>query len=121
MRQVIDVSAYANRLNRENDKYDKEMARRRREAKDEAERIASLLRSQDPEITQIWGFGSVFEDSRPFSENSDIDLALEGGNYFKAFKIVERSSFKIDLIDITDKDDSFASLIRKHGKPLVSI
>ena len=119
MRQTISISACANRLLKENEKYDKEMTRRRMEAKNEAVRIAALLRSQDPKITRIWGFGSVFENSRPFSANSDIDLAIEGGDYFKAFKIVERSSFKIDLIDITEKYDSFASHIRKHGTNLV--
>lgn len=121
MRQTINISVYANRLLNENKKYDKEMAHRQLEAKEEAARLAALIRSRDPKVTRIWGFGSVFENSRPFSANSDIDLALEGGDYFEAFKIVERSSFKIDLIDITEKYDSFASHIRKNGTNLVII
>jgi len=121
MRQAINISAYANRLLNENEKYDREMTRRRLAAKKEASRIAVLLKAKDPKIKHIWGYGSVFENSRPFSANSDIDLAIEGGDYFKAFKIVERSSFKIDLIDITGTYDRFASNIRRHGKNLVNI
>jgi len=119
MKQTINISAYANRLLNENEKYDKEMTHRRLEAKEEAARIAALLKSQDPKITRIWGFGSVFENSRPFSANSDIDLALEGGDYFEAFKIIEKSTFKVDLIDITNQTDYFASLVREHGKALL--
>lgn len=119
MKQQSAVSDFANRLKHGNYKYDMEMLRRRTKAKAEAERLAALLISQFPEITQIWGFGSVFESRRPFSISSDIDLALEGGDYFAAYKIVEQSSFKVDLIDITGKNDRFASLIREYGVALL--
>ncbi len=115
MKQQNSMHDFANRLKQGNYKYEMDMLIRRKEAKAEAKRLAALLRSKIPEITQIWGFGSVFERDRPFSIASDIDLALEGGDYFTAFEIVNSSSFKVDLIDITDKNDRFASLIRKHG------
>lgn len=95
------------------------MAHRRQEAKIEAERLAEVIRFEIPDIKQLWGFGSVFEKSRPFTKNSDIDFAIEGGNFLTAFKIVERSSFKVDLIDITQKNDSFSAHIREHGKALL--
>ena len=119
MEQQSNVSDFAGRLKKENLKYDKEMIQHRQRAKTEAERLAGILISEIPEIKQIWGFGSVFENHRPFTKASDIDLALEGGNYFAAYKIVERSPFRVDLIDITYKRDKFSSLIRKHGTALL--
>ena len=114
-----NVHDYAKRLIQNNNLYDLAMLHRREEAKAEAERLAAYLLSKIPEITRIWGFGSVFDRNRPFSHNSDIDIAIEGGDYFKAYKIVEKSSFKVDLIDITGRKDKFASLIREHGSRII--
>ncbi len=119
MEQLNKMSDYAERLKLKNREHDLKMTRHRQEAKAEAERLAGIMISEIPEIRQIWGFGSVFESRRPFSETSDIDLALEGGNILTAHKIAERSSFKVDLVDITEKDDRFASLIREYGTALV--
>ena len=119
MEQYNSVYNYAERLKSGNHKYDIDILDRRKKAKAEAKRLAVLLISKIPDITKIWGFGSVFESNRPFSESSDIDLALEGGDFFAAFKIVDSSSFKVDLIDITEKYDVFATLIRKHGTNLL--
>lgn len=113
------VSEYAKRINQENKKHDENILYRREEAKTEAKKLVDALITEVPGIKQIWGFGSVFEENRPFTETSDIDLALEGGDYFAAFKLVEKSTFKVDLIDITNQTDNFASLVRKHGKALL--
>ena len=119
MEQHTSIYNYAKRLKTGNYKYDTDILHRREKAETEAKRLAVLLISRIPEITKIWGFGSVFESNKPFSEYSDIDLALEGGDFFAAFKIVENSSFKVDLIDITEKNDMFANLIREFGTNLL--
>ena len=119
MEQDSSIYNYAKRLKTGNYKYEIDIVHRREKAVSEAKRLAVLLISRIPKITKIWGFGSVFESNRPFSESSDIDLALEGGDFFAAFKIVENSSFKVDLIDITGKNDMFANLIREYGTNLL--
>ena len=67
MKQQNSMLDFANRLKQGNYKYEMDMLIRRKEAKAEAKRLAALLRSKIPEITQLWGFGSVFERDRPFS------------------------------------------------------
>jgi hypothetical protein len=47
--------------------------------------------------------------------DSDIDLAVEGGDILKLISIAEASSFSVDLIDITDCDDEFARLLRESA------
>ena len=118
MESSFDVSRMADRLKHNNIEHEREMADLRRKAGIEAERLVHLLKLEIPDIVKLWGFGSVFESHRPFTESSDIDLAFEGGSYFEAYKIVEKSSFRVDLIDITGKNDNFASLIRSRGKLL---
>jgi predicted nucleotidyltransferase len=114
----FDLKAVAKRINEENRKEDERAALRRSEAHVEARRIAELLRMKDPGIRTIWGFGSTFEDSRPYRLDSDIDLAIEGGDILKLFSITEDSRFKIDLIDITGRDDGFAKMLRENGTRL---
>ena len=57
----------------------KKLGNLRREARIEAERLAREIGGADPSVRKIWGFGSVFEEGRPFREDSDIDLASDGG------------------------------------------
>lgn len=120
MKQQNRAHDFAKRLNQHNYQYDTEMVLLREEAKAEAKRLSAAIKSRIPGVSIIWGFGSVFEKNRPFSKTSDIDLALEGGDFFAVYRIVEQSSFKVDLIDITGKNDRFASLIRKNGVNLLT-
>jgi hypothetical protein len=73
------------------------------------------MRDSDPSITRIWGLGSTFEEFRPYRMDSDIDLAVEGGDILSLLSITEDSSFKVDLIDLTGRDDGFARLARERG------
>jgi hypothetical protein len=110
-----DIESIAGRINEENRGEDERAAARRIAAQAEAARIAAALRSGDPAIRRVWGFGSVFEASRRFRMDSDIDLAIEGGDLYRAVSVVGNSSFKVDVIDITDSSDSFAQLVREQG------
>jgi hypothetical protein len=47
--------------------------------------------------------------------DSDIDIAVEGGDILKLVPITEASSFSVDLLDISGADDEFARLVRAHG------
>ena len=112
---MIDVRAAAERLNALNRKETAAREARKHEADKEGRRLALLLGRSDGQVRRVWGFGSAFETDRPFRLDSDIDLAVEGGDYPALCRIVEGSSFAVDLIDLSGRNDPFAALIRERG------
>lgn len=115
MESKPDAALYAPRLNAMNRKHAEEMAKRRDAARAEAKRIAVLFHERLPGLEAVWAFGSAFEESKPFTEVSDIDLAIEGGDLIEAVKIAFSSHFKVDVIDITGCSDYFARMVRSYG------
>jgi hypothetical protein len=111
----FDTEAAARRIKLANRKEDEKTAERRIAAFEEARRISAEFRAKDSSICRIWGFGSVFETYRPFRMDSDIDLALEGGDIAKLLSTAEDSNFKVDLIDISGCEDDFARGFRARG------
>ena len=61
------------------------------------------------------GLHSAFEARHPFRMDSDIDLALEGGDILRLLSAAQDSAFKVDFVDISDSDDQFARWIRERG------
>ena len=114
----FDIEAAARRINESNRKEDEMTAALRTAAREEARRMAAELRARDPNIRAIWGFGSAFEAYRPFRMDSDIDLALEGGDIARLVSTAEDSAFKVDLVDISGCEDEFARGIRERGTSL---
>lgn len=114
----FNVDEVVQRFNEENDRENRRLLERRAAAEREGIRLAERLREADPNIRRIWGFGSVFEISRPFTFDSDIDLAIEGGDILTLYSVTEDSSFDVDLVDITESKDGFARMIRERGKLL---
>jgi hypothetical protein len=90
---------------------------RREQGRREAERLAREIGAADPSVMTIWGFGSVFEKWRNFREDSDLDLAAEGGTS-KAWKISQTSDWKVDWVELENQDPDFAEQIRKKGTVL---
>lgn len=117
---MIDLQAAAERLNGLNRAADAAAAERKREAAAEGLRLARLIGGSDPGVEKVWGFGSVYEEGRPFTMDSDIDLAVEGGELFSLLRLAERSPFKVDLIDIGGRSDGFAALLRSRAVLLYS-
>lgn len=111
----FDIEAAARRINEENRKEDERAAARRMAAQIEAWRLAAEFRAADATIRQVWCFGSTFDMSRPYRVDSDIDIAVEGGDILKLVLIAEASNFPVDLIDIADSRDEFARLVREYG------
>jgi predicted nucleotidyltransferase len=118
MNKKPDAALYAPRLNAMNRSHREEMAKRRDAARAEADRIAALFHAELQGLETVWAFGSAYENSKPFTEHSDIDLAIEGGNIIEAVKIAHASPFKVDVIDITGCSDDFARMIRIYGTRL---
>ena len=115
MTDLNNISQYADRINLSNKKYNKEISVFKKKLENEASRIARELYDASLGIEKIWGFGSVFEDKKIITPESDIDLAIEGGDYFSALKISGRSMYKVDLLDISGKNDYFSDAVRKYG------
>ncbi len=110
-----ELRQYAKRLTTLNRAHDEAMKRRREEARNEALRLANLLYEALPGLKAVYGFGSVFEPRRPFTERSDIDLAIEGGELIDAVKICLKSPFPVDVVDITDPADPISRDIRERA------
>ena len=114
----FDIGAVARRFNEENRAEDAKAAARREAARVEARRLAAAMRAKDSGIRAIFGFGSTFEETRPYRMDSDIDLAIEGGDILRLLSVTEDSAFSVDLIDITGAEDEFAREIRARGMRL---
>lgn len=114
----FDFLAAVRRISAANRRNTEVSAVRRIEAQAEGARLAVELSLADSGIQKIWGFGSTFEDALPFTLNSDIDLAVEGGSLLGLYRIAERSAFPVDLVDITSATDAFAERVRSRGRLL---
>jgi predicted nucleotidyltransferase len=111
----FSVDAAAARINRDNQAYRDAMLQRRDRAQGEARRYVQKLLQEHPGIRRVWGFGSTFEDGRPFGPSSDVDLAIEGGEGGFPSGLFETTEFSIDVLDISGQDDPFTRNIRTHG------
>ena len=114
----FDIDEAARIINKENARQEAFAAKQRKEAQKEGRRIAEAIKEADPEVREIWGFGSTFEEDRPYRLNSDIDLAVEGGDILKAWRIADKSGFKVDVVDIS-ANDRFTREVKKNGIRLV--
>lgn len=115
MNPAFDFDAAANRINDANRAENIMIERRRLEARSVAQTLAAAMRVADPAVRAVWGFGSTFEAGRPYRLDSDIDLAIEGGDLLSLLKIVENTAFAIDLVDVSDSDDEFSRIVRRFG------
>ena len=110
-----ELHRYADRLAALNRGHDEAVRRRREKAREEAQRLAGQLYARLSGLRGVYGFGSVFEPHRPFGECSDIDLAIDGGELIDAVRICRHSSFRVDVVDISDQDDPFARGVRERA------
>jgi predicted nucleotidyltransferase len=82
-------------------------------ARTEARRLAALL-SGLPGVARILLFGSSATGFN-FRLDSDIDLALQGGDVLEAMATAETSAFKVDIIDLEGSSSLFRRRIEKEG------
>jgi hypothetical protein len=90
------------------------LADRRDAARAHARELAQEIGAADQTVARIWGFGSTFDHRLRYSESSDIDLAVEGGS-LAAWKIAERSPWKVDWVELDDQDRSMVNAIISDG------
>ena len=87
---------------------------RRVAARAHAIELVQAIVAADPTVRRIWGFGSTFDERLRFRESSDIDLAVEGGS-LAAWRISQRSPWKVDWIELDDQDESMVRSIATRG------
>jgi len=88
---------------------------RRTRAQNFAGKLAKDLGNADPSVRAILGFGSTFETWRQYREDSDIDLALCGGNWSLLWSMLPKSEFSVSLIELDLQPESFAEQVRTQG------
>ena len=65
----------------------------------EACRLAERILREDSSARAVILFGSLAEDG-PRRKEFDIDLALDGGDLYKALDSVEDSAFDVDVVQL---------------------
>ncbi len=128
MRDTFDMDLLIQRIVKENRAELEKIEKRKLAAQALGKTIAQALQAADPEIKAVWGFGSTYEAGRPYRLDSDIDLAIEGGDILMAWQLAdrlakvaggsgsaqpERPPFLVDVIALSE--DPFSRMVRERG------
>jgi nucleotide-binding universal stress UspA family protein len=88
---------------------------RRVRAQEFARALARDLALVDPSVRMIVGFGSTFESWRQYRKDSDIDLALRGGDWGTLWSLIPRSEFAVSLVELDLQPDAFVEQVCAQG------
>ena len=113
----FDAESYASFWQNQNEAEKMRIEERIREALDEASRIAACL-IHEAEVEKVVLFGSLAESSVK-DEQFDIDLAVWGGNWFRAQEIGEKSSFNVDIVEYENLPPHLKKRIDTRGRFLM--
>ena len=109
------VAEAADRIRKRRLKREELLAERRQRARQLAAEVALNLGTADPTIDKIYGFGSTFESWRKYRMDSDIDLAIVGGDWSKAMSRIPACEFEVSLIELELQNTEFIEYVRAHG------
>ena len=88
------------------------------EAETKARNAGAAARlAADPSVHRILFFGSA-STGRGFRFDSDIDLAVEGGDILAHRAVAEGSTFAVDVIDILALPEPMRELLEPEGELL---
>lgn len=93
----FDPERYAAGIRVANERERKAIDERMQRARSEAQRLAERIKASDSAVRAVYLFGSVAEGSASRID-FDIDLALEGGDTYKALDLTETSDFEVDVV-----------------------
>jgi predicted nucleotidyltransferase len=111
----MDVLKAADRLRQKYRAEEEDLEKRREHANAWAKVITSVLAAEDPDLKQVFGFGSVFEEWRRFRFDSDIDLAIVGGNWSRLMRVIPESGYSVDLVELELQNQEFKNHVREKG------
>ena len=113
----FDPERYATH-HRESNRRERERIRESsRSALEAAREIADRIIRSDAGVKRVILFGSLAE-GEPKNLDFDIDLALDGGDVYKAMEIAEEYPWKVDIADMRLIPDHVRARIEKSGKVL---
>lgn len=110
----FNPAPYAENLIKLNEEEQKAIKTRVKDAREEAGRLAQRIKMADPSVRSVLLFGSVARGN-PSTINFDIDLALDGGDVYKAMDSTEESPFSVDIVDLRLLPQSVCERIKKSA------
>jgi predicted nucleotidyltransferase len=113
----FDPELYARAIRGRNEAERLFLAERRQQALAEAQRLARLIKQRVPGVERVILFGSVAEDNVK-SADFDIDLAIVGGDSYRAEDVAAESPFKIDIADFARLPGHIRTRILERGMEL---
>jgi len=116
--QHLLVREAAERLKKIRRQRDRELEERRKRARERGAAIAVQLGEADPSLKRVIGFGSVYETWRNFREDSDIDLAMQGGDWSYLASLIPSGEFKVSLVELDLQNQEFIDQVLTHGEVL---
>jgi predicted nucleotidyltransferase len=110
----FDPRPYIAYYKSKNEEEERLIRARAADALHEARRLAREIRAADPTVRAVILFGSLAEEG-PRRLDFDIDLALQGGDVFKAMDVTEGSPFDVDVVDFERLPEHIRTRIRTRG------
>ena len=111
----FSVAEAADRIRKRRNQRNAEREARRRAAQRWARDVAHRLAEADESVTKIIGFGSTFEEWRTFRTDSDIDLGIIGGDWFRLMREIPESEFEISLVELDEQPKPFFEHVMSNG------
>lgn len=112
------VRQAADRIRKLQTRRDRQLRERRRHARKWGSEIAAMLGAADSSLEKVIGFGSSFENWRNFREDSDIDLAVIGGDWFRLHRHIPQGEFRVSVVELYQQNPEFIAHVLEHGEVL---
>ena len=113
----FNAESYASSWRSRNKKEQKRIEQLAGEALQEANRLAGIS-AEKAGIGEVILFGSLAEGTVK-RDRFDIDLAIRGGDWFRACEVAERSRFAVDVVEYGNLPKHLQRRIDEKGKVLV--
>ena len=112
----FDAESYASAWKSRNKKEQQRIERLTGEAVQEAQRLAGIF-TEKAGVEEVILFGSLAEGTVT-SDHFDIDLAIRGGDWFRACEAAETSRFAVDVVEYENLPKHLQRRIDEKGKVL---
>ena len=110
----FDPRPFAEHYRASNEAELRAIAERADAALEEARQLAQRIRQADPGVRAVILFGSLAEEG-PRRLDFDIDLALDGGDVYKALDSTESSPFEVDVVQLDRLPEHVRARVRARG------
>ena len=115
----FDPLPYADGIRRANERELAQTRRRAALARTEARSLADRIAQADRDIVRVYLFGSLREDP-PRNPDFDIDLAIDGGDVYRAVEATESSPWRVDVVSLQLVPEHVRRRILESGEVLYS-